>query len=555
LRVRGLSSDLSFKDIISKLDQYQTEHYQKLYNLELPKVAADLNEIIHATADLCKTFETEQNFGFWSIELQKLLSSAFSLENIEKLKIRDRLLYESLDLSFAYLKKLGNFELSFNEFLVPAEVAFDLLLSALSEGQFYPEIDESRIKIIGQLESLLDDSEYLVLCDMNEGSVPEVLISDWLLPNSTRTLLNLQNNDQRFAREIYFQLAHLNSKQKVIYLCPKVAANGKDVLEASRIFYNVKDSELAERVQHLLISEKYGEQVEMTDSRLPLFRVPEVKQEGLASIAVTNFRAYIDCPYRFYLKHVLKLNTQEYDAIELTAMHYGIIIHTVLQKFANSIEANLVDRDQINHCLQDHLSDYYSSNFGNNSMPALAIQRDLISQRLQSFSNWQSARRAAGWKIKESEFDLSAYNIVLDHNAGLTTLRGRIDRIDYNEITKELCIIDYKTSDYAKTPERVHKKSGRWVDLQLPLYHYALRCLEHVEAIQLAYVSLSAQKYDTQFAVAKWSEPDLEEALTKAREVAEAVYLGKFWPPNMEYESQNVGVNDPFSFMLREATL
>ena len=52
------------------------------------------------------------------------------------------------------------------------------------------------------------------------------------------------------------------------------------------------------------------------------------------------------------------------------------------------------------------------------------------------------------------------------------SLIGRIDRIDRNERTGELAVLDYKSSDSAKTPEQIHRQ-GRtsekeWIDLQLP---------------------------------------------------------------------------------------
>ena len=70
-------------------------------------------------------------------------------------------------------------------------------------------------------------------------------------------------------------------------------------------------------------------------------------------------------------------------------------------------------------------------------------------------------------------------------------LRGRIDRIDVQESSGKRMIFDYKTSDTAKSPEKAHrKKSGEWIDLQLPLYRHLVADLGIEGPVELAYIIL-----------------------------------------------------------------
>ena len=83
---------------------------------------------------------------------------------------------------------------------------------------------------------------------------------------------------------------------------------------------------------------------------------------------------------------------------------------------------------------------------------------------------------------------------------GPISLIGRIDRIDVNERTGEVAVLDYKSSDSAKSPDQVpSSRSGcstrRWIDFQLPLYRYLVRSLGLPEPVQLGYVRCCTERH------------------------------------------------------------
>ena len=69
--------------------------------------------------------------------------------------------------------------------------------------------------------------------------------------------------------------------------------------------------------------------------------------------------------------------------------------------------------------------------------------------------------------------------MILDTPAGGLSVTGRIDRIDRHEDTGQWRVIDYKTSNAANPPEKVHRRGSKndrhWVNLQLPLYRQLVR--------------------------------------------------------------------------------
>ena len=64
---------------------------------------------------------------------------------------------------------------------------------------------------------------------------------------------------------------------------------------------------------------------------------------------------------------------------------------------------------------------------------------------------------------------------------------GRIDRIDHHP-DLGWRLIDFKSSDSGTTPDKAHRKSDRWIDLQLPLYRglHAARLPGSPDAVDIA---------------------------------------------------------------------
>ena len=129
------------------------------------------------------------------------------------------------------------------------------------------------------------------------------------------------------------------------------------------------------------------------------------------------------------------------------------------------------------------------------------------------------------------EKDLAASEVSLTVDGLPLGLRGRIDRIDFNEATGEWAILDYKTSESGKKPEQTHQKGGEWIDLQLPLYLHLASALELEGPIQLGYIVLPKDVTRIGALIADWSEEDLESAGGVAEEVVRRVRRGVFWPP------------------------
>jgi ATP-dependent helicase/nuclease subunit B len=110
-------------------------------------------------------------------------------------------------------------------------------------------------------------------------------------------------------------------------------------------------------------------------------------------------------------------------------------------------------------------------------------------------------------------------------------LEGRIDRIDRHQETGQWMILDYKTSDGASPPKKIHRRGTQWIDLQLPLYLTLAKSLYVNDAAELGYIVLPKDCSQVGALVAEWTAGDLHSAYEVARQVAGKILDRIFWPP------------------------
>jgi hypothetical protein len=257
---------------------------------------------------------------------------------------------------------------------------------------------------------------------------------------------------------------------------------------------------------------------------------------------VTEFRDYLACPYRYYLRHRLRLEDLSDQDEELDGAAFGSLAHEALSRFGKGPAAASTSAEEVYAHLSSHLDEAVGEQFGENPLPAVQVQVELLRARLRSLAPWQAKRAAAGWTIRYVEAGQDLPSAALSVDGREVRLRGRIDRIDFRPDeslpgTGEWAIFDYKTGDKAQDPERAHRKGGRWIDLQLPLYRHLARALGVTGKPALGYILLPPDTGEVGEAPAEWSDEDLASADRAAEEVIRKIRQGEsqperaFWPP------------------------
>jgi hypothetical protein len=267
--------------------------------------------------------------------------------------------------------------------------------------------------------------------------------------------------------------------------------------------------------------------------------VPAADPGGHPPMRVTEFRSYLACPYRYWLRHRLGLGSSGDDSLELGNGDFGTLLHECLDRFAKDpLLAASSDGEEIGTGLSTLLDSLMETRFGAGACPAVSVQAELARRRLWEFARVQAARTADGWKIHATETVVRSSALVVDGEPVM--LSGKIDRIDHHPDSDRWEVLDYKTSAKARRPDQTHRDSEGWIDLQLPLYRHLLVEVEGVPEIDLAnihrvgvgYFNVPARVEEIRVQLAGWTAEEYQTADETAREVVRGVRQGIFWPPN-----------------------
>jgi ATP-dependent helicase/nuclease subunit B len=423
--------------------------------------------------------------------------------------------------------------------------ALQILLQALDKESWYEDSRKSQVDLEGWLELPWNDAPLLIVTGMNDGRVPDGRTSDVFLPDSLLRQLGLRCDRDRLARDAYLMttLTHARENEGRVYFMAGRFSRTGDPLQPSRLLFRCADTHLPERVRHIFSEQETGARLYPATVGF-LLDPAQAKVRHLSSIGVTSFRSYLACPFRFYLSYAAQMESLADNAQEMDALVFGHMIHHALEGLKD--QPTLSDGTALETLFLTRAEAWLRAQFGARPPLPVLMQYESIRQRLMHAARVQAELIAQGWVP-------TLFEVGVEATIRQTRIKGRMDRVDYHPDLKQWRVIDYKTTDTVTTPLEAHmgpwrdeapdfarapgawkkKKDGRWIDLQLPLYHDCFQTQHPDEAISTAYFVLPRAVTET--SLLEWTEvtPDL---LTSARACAEAIVQRieqhEFWPPN-----------------------
>lgn len=421
---------------------------------------------------------------------------------------------------------------------------WELALRLYGERANFPHKPAGAVELQGWLELVWEDAPHLVVAGFNDGLVPDAVSGDVFLPEGLRVRLGLKTNAMRFATDAYYLQALAVSRAhdgRLDLLLGRTSAVG-DPLRPSRLLLRCADDELPRRVE-ILFRDLPARGANLAWTRAWQLQPPCVEVEP--RLAVTALRAWLDCPFRFYLSRGLHMESVDPAKVELDAMDFGTLCHAALEAMGRE-EAlrDCTDAAQLKAFLLQQLDAATERIYGHGLSLPLIVQRESARQRLAFAAEVQAQSCAEGWVIERVEWKF-------EYAVGNLMLAGKIDRIDRHESTGAVRVLDYKTSDTAVNPAEAHLRGLRadeepadwrlvelggkartWKDLQLPVYErVALREFPEA-AISCGYFNLPKAASET--AIVLWADYDRELAAAAwrcAEGVAAAIERREFWPP------------------------
>jgi ATP-dependent helicase/nuclease subunit B len=394
--------------------------------------------------------------------------------------------------------------------------AIQFILAQLARVQLAESSSElAQVEIMGWLDFIFDRTPLGCLTAANEGFIPEVSTATSHLPDSVRTSLGLVDNRFRFARDMYWLNAACTSKRQLLVIASKRNTQGEELL-LSRLLLQLPDKQLAQRLHHFF---KSGFTPQSGRSKSTPYRIAQRPESErlLKEVPVTALELFKLCPYRFYLRHILRIADRSDPPKELSPLHFGTIAHDILRTLlTHEKKAGQFDGDEMIFLIEEEIELLSRTRFSHLSYPAISVQLENLRNRLASFVEAHYQHRAQGWQTLDLENRVRGTLNVQDLQTRMP-LVGQIDRIDYHPTSREVRIYDYKTSEQAVSPEQYHRKGSEWVRFQLPAYHGLIANSEvleglEVNSISMALFNLPRDLSKTGELVASWSHAELQEA-------------------------------------------
>lgn len=422
-------------------------------------------------------------------------------------------------------------------------------LSRLEKESIGQSREDVHLEALGWLELSFEPSSHLLVTGLNEGVLPNTDIGDSWLPDSLRQQLGMRTAKARFAHDVFYLNSLLEARRvrgSVQGYFFKYGEKG-DPLLPSRLILQVPQKDLATRAQHCFREESYSVPGQPWTRDWTLKVPPGCT---IKKLSATTIREYLNCPFRFYLKCILKMQRPDNTPWEWSAREFGSIIHKVVEQLKSYPEMQKeLDVEVFEKWCHEQLDLILDEQFADTPPLAFRIQRQTMRQRLSFFAESEMNARSGmhqGWQTTSWE---EKFSIMVD---GIE-IAGVIDRVDKHEDGR-IRLIDYKTGR-VKGAEAAHianvtartnipphiqdtdlvfmlnGKNKYWKDLQLPLYALSYYQQNRIYP-ELKYCIIGDTKADNYYSEDWAFTPDLAVATENAlKTVISQIDSALFWPP------------------------
>ena len=290
----------------------------------------------------------------------------------------ENLLLRSLGMVFDVLDQMETSPV--NILLGHSRSTWEIFLFFLKDRDIDPAPMPSMIDLEGWLELPWNPAPHLLITGINEGVVPESGNSDPFLSDGLRIRLGLRHDAMRFARDAFLFQGLLEGRREegsIRLFLGKTSIAG-DFLKPSRLLLREAPDQLVRRAQKLFSPVEGGKRhvpVSVGFQLRPRLAEPVIALPP-ASLSVTSFRNYLECPFRFYLNHVLGMEAVQESTLEMDSGTFGTMIHQVLEGVIGQEElATCTDSTALVEALHAELEGWIQRRFGSRCTLPLEIQR------------------------------------------------------------------------------------------------------------------------------------------------------------------------------------
>jgi len=192
---------------------------------------------------------------------------------------------------------------------------------------------------------------------------------------------------------------------------------------------------------------------------------PRVVRRRKAHFSASSLGAFAECERRWYYRYVCA-------AVEdrgSSASFYGTAFHWALERFHEEFpRADAAAPDELERKLDAYLGTAFERfRAGFETTVEFELQRRRAKRTGRRYLAWFLERnRAHPFAVVGTEtsveLELDGYRFI-----------GYIDRLDRDDATGAVTVVDYKTGSIADSADRYREKVANFLDFQLPFYYWA----------------------------------------------------------------------------------
>ena len=309
----------------------------------------------------------------------------------------------------------------------------------------------SKVQIMGLLESRGVDFDNVIICSVNEGVLPKDNFNSTFLPFDVRKKFDLPTIEDADARTAYdfYRLTHRSKKVHLIY---NSNPDGLDSGEKSRYIYQLEfqkksNYKISNISSYFPLNFEKTKQEEHIKSPETVNRLNEISKKGFTPSALKD---YVEDKIRFYDKYILQIKDSE-SVIE-RAEHRGVgnIFHNTMEALYKDQEKKTLTIKSLNQILnkaEETLTQKFIEEYGkdyNYGKNIIAFQT--ILKNVKELINSDISKVEKGTKIKVLIIEeLLTVNFKTTNSEIKFALKGKMDRVQ--EEDGVLHVLDYKTGN------------------------------------------------------------------------------------------------------------
>ncbi len=322
----------------------------------------------------------------------------------------------------------------------------DMLDQLLQQSRFRPPVLPGipRLRILGQIEARLQQSDIMILGGLNEGIWPATPPADPWLSRQMRSILKLPLPERGLTLSAHDFVAAASARQVLLTRAkrdgdgtPTTPSRWLQRLEAVRTLYALPD--IRQAAQDMLHLTTHLDRPAHPQPIVPPTPTPPL-QARPRRYSVSDIALWVNDPYALYVKKILHLQPWDDLGADTTARDSGNILHAILEAFFKATQDHQRLPDDAIGLLHKIAADIGPP--AGLDEAGLAGWQVTISRMAMAVVQAQQDRLVAGWHSVVLEKDSEDASI-----AGIT-LYGRADRIDRHK-AGNIAILDYKARSSA----------------------------------------------------------------------------------------------------------